>query len=456
MQGLKQSRPKNREFEDCKLRIANRKLRSGPIAILQFAICNLQSPILRPPLPSRLFFASSRLRGSSFFGLPRCVSSCLGAFVALLLLFSLSRPVFAEDTSALINQELDKLVQLQVDGPLPQVLKTIEDKTGVPLRPDPQVYDLLPWGEQTNVTARIENETLRQALTAITGRLGLTFELGPEAVRIEPMPALARLGRRSTVQELEVLDLLSHTDLSLSNDRVSMQQIVDAVDQKLLELKSPFAVEFRPGDLLKPTEMVTVPRGSTMAEALESLDKDTDATWYPWGRTILVLPKETQVRNQLLKTINTRFNGEDITQVLQELSQLAGVHFEIEPGAIQRVGPEFRTVRLVLDNATVRQALESLAGFTGLGYVIKGGEVYIWNQSPDPGTAAVKSDPAIGTIQLGNGAQFFLRDHETPPDIRQYLEYKKQQAFEGLRKMMKDENFQPTTQPATQPSDKDL
>jgi len=419
---------------------------------------------LLPALPSLL---ASRLRAFAALSLaawPRSVPLCLPsaslraglAFVPLFLIFCLSRPLLAEDTSALINQELDKLVQLQVDGVLPQVLKTIEDKTGVPLRPDPDVYDLLPWGEQTNVSARIENQTLRQALTAITSRLGLIFELGPEAVRIEPMPALARLGRRSTVQELEVLDLLSRTDLGLSSDRVSMQQIVDTVDQKLLELKSPFAVEFRPGDLLKPAEMVTVPRGSTMAEALESLDKDTDATWYPWGKSILVLPKETQVRNQLLKTINTRFEGEDIMQVLQELSQLSGVHFEIEPGAIQRVPPEFRTVRLVLDNATVRQALESLAGFTGLGYTIKGGEVYLWNQSPDPGTTpAGKADPAIGTIQLQDGIQIFLREHECPPDIRQYVEAMKKQAFDHLRKMMKEENFQPTTQPATQPAEKE-
>jgi len=372
----------------------------------------------------------------------------------LFLLIGLARPVFAEDTSALINQELDKLVQLQVDGVLPQVLKTIEDQTGVPLRPDPAVYDLLPWGDQTTVSARIENKTLRDALAAITGRLGLTFELGPQAVIIEPMPALTRLGRRSTVQELEALDLLSHTDLTLPSDRPTMQQVVDAVDQKLAALKSPFAVEFRPGDLLKPTDPVTVPRGSTMAEALESLDKDTDATWYPWGHSILVVPKEMQVRNLLLKTINTRFNGEDITQVLQELSQLAGVHFEIEPGAIQRVPPEFRTVRLVLDNATVRQALESLGGFTGLGYVVKGGEVYIWNQSTDPGAAnANRTDPVIAVMQLDNGVQVFLRERETPADIREYVEFKTQQEMGRLRKMMIDENFHPTTEPTTQPAD---
>ena len=109
----------------------------------------------------------------------------------------------AEDTSALINQELDKLVKLQVDGVLPQVIQTIVDKTGVPIEPSRTVYSLLPWGDQTNVSARIENQTLRQALTAITRKLGLTYELGTQAVIIQPMPALARLGRRATVQELD-------------------------------------------------------------------------------------------------------------------------------------------------------------------------------------------------------------------------------------------------------------
>jgi len=380
----------------------------------------------------------------------------LRSVLPALLIVGLCPPLFADQTSALINQELDKLVQLRVDGVLPQVLKTIEDKTGVPIRPDPAVYDLLPWGEQTNVSARIENQTLRDALTAITGRLGLAIELAPEAVIVKPMPALARLGRRSTVQELEALDLLRRTDLGLQNDRVTMQQLVDAVDAKLLAMKSPFAVEFRPGDELKPASSVTVPHGAKMAEALESLQTDTDATWYPWGRSILVIPKETQVRNQLLRPINIRFNGEDISQVLAELSQLAGVPFQIEPGAIQRVQPEFRTVRLVLDNATVRQALESLAGFTGLGYEVKGGEVYIWNQSSDPGAAASRTDPVIVTMQLPDGMQFFLREHETPDDIKQYIEHKRTEEFAKLRKMMKDENFVPNTQPTTKPADNDL
>ena len=61
------------------------------------------------------------------------------------------------------------------------------------------------------------------------------------------------------------------------------------------------------------------------------------------------------------KTISTRYNGVDVAQVLMELSRYAGVPFNVEPGALQRIPPEFRTVRLILENATIQQILENLA-----------------------------------------------------------------------------------------------
>ncbi|HEX4125256.1 MAG TPA: hypothetical protein VHY37_11060, partial [Tepidisphaeraceae bacterium] len=72
----------------------------------------------------------------------------------ILSLLVLPAAVRAEDNSALINQALDKDVKLDVDAVLPAVIKAIEDQTGVPIRADSDVYDLLPWGDQTNVSAR--------------------------------------------------------------------------------------------------------------------------------------------------------------------------------------------------------------------------------------------------------------------------------------------------------------
>jgi len=359
----------------------------------------------------------------------------------------------AQNTSALINEQLDKLVSLDFQQPvaLPQALRAIEEQTGVPLAAQPVVWELLPWGEQTNFTAKVENRTLRDALGAILQKLGLTFVVKDESVEVQPVAALARLGRRSTVQELEALDLLASNPIKLDTDRPTVRQLVGAIDGKLVELKSPFAIENRAGDATKQQLAVFVPRNSTLLEALESIAKDTPVTWYPWGRTILIIPKEDQFRNLLSKTVTTRYNGVDVWQVLTELSRASGVPFAIEPGAVQRVPAEFRSVRLVLDNVTVQQALDTIAGFTGLGYVVNERGVYVWNQTG--GEAARGRDPLIGAIQLDNGVQVFIPQSQIPADLREYIKFKTQKELTKLREMMEEEGFRPTTQPAaTQPS----
>src|SRR6266480_5773285 len=88
----------------------------------------------------------------------------------------ISSAALAQNSSAMINQALDKQVVLQItDTPLPTAMETIKQTTGVPLTTAPGVYDLLPWGEQTNISAKIQNQTLRGALDAITRKLGLNF-----------------------------------------------------------------------------------------------------------------------------------------------------------------------------------------------------------------------------------------------------------------------------------------
>ncbi len=376
--------------------------------------------------------------------------------VGLCFLFATQSPG-AEDTSALINQALDKSVTFQIDGVVPQVFKKIEDQTAVPIQVQQAVYDLLPWGEQTNVGVKIQNKTLRDALTNICNTLGLAWDVGAQAVVVKPSPPLVRLGRRATVDELNALSLLAQKPMNLAAEHTTVQQLVDAVDQRLAEMKSPFAVEFRPSDLIKPDAPVNVPRNATMAEALEALTRDdrTDATWYPWGKGIVVVPKEQVILQQLQKTISRRFNNADLSQVLSDLAQAAGVDFDIEAGALQRVPPEFRRVTMMLENASVRQALDNVRGMTGLDYVVKPNSVYLWNQNPNP-TPATQPSPIYATLQLDNGMTLFLREQNLPPDIREYAEHKKQQEYKRLRQMMKDEGFKPTTQPTTKPANEDL
>src|SRR5258708_26609135 len=104
-------------------------------------------------------------------------------FAAAIVLTCLCIPALAEDTtSALINQALDKQTKLALNNLLPQAMDVIEKQTGVPMKADPAVWDLLPWGRDTNINAKIENQTLREALDAITRKLGLQFDVKNDAV----------------------------------------------------------------------------------------------------------------------------------------------------------------------------------------------------------------------------------------------------------------------------------
>jgi hypothetical protein len=356
-------------------------------------------------------------------------------------------------SSALIAEELDKQVKLDFpqNTPLPQVMQAITKDTGVALVADPAVYELLPWGEQTGLTVKIENQTLRQALGVITQTLGLTFVLKQETVEIRPMPPLKRLGRRATPEELAVLNLLASTPAEIKGDRASVKDLLAAVDAKLEAAKSPFAIENRAFDDTSAATPVPVAKNATLMDALESLVESTGATWHPWGKTLVIIPKEEHVRAQLAnKEISVRYNDVDIAKVLTELSSRSGVPFTIEPGAVQNIPPEARKVGLILDNTSVQQALEYIGGFTGLSYVVNEKGVYLFNKS---GTAAgARRDPVVVITRLDSGVEVLVPESEVPADVREYLKHKRAGAIKALREQMVDEGFKPTTQPATAPT----
>jgi len=371
---------------------------------------------------------------------PLLIATCFLALVAT---------AHAQSSSALINEELDKQVELtfEKNTPLPQVMQAIEKQTGVPLVADPSVYELLPWGEQTGLTVQIKNQTLRESLAVLMRTLGLTFVLKPEAVEIRPMPALRRLGRRSTPGELEVLNLLASTPAELKGEKVTAKDLLAAVDAKLDTAKSSFAIENRAFDDTTFATPVPVAKNATLMDALESLVESTGATWYPWGKTLVIVPKEEHVRSQLSREINIRYNDVDIAKVLAELQFRSGVPFTIEPGAVQGIPPESRKVSLILDNTSVQQALEYIGGFTGLAYVVNDRGVYLFNKSG--GASGARRDPVLAIIRLDSGAEVLIPESEVPADVREYLKHKRRRAIDALRDQMIDEGFKPSaTQPA--------
>ena len=168
----------------------------------------------------------------------------------------------AQDSSALINKQLDALIKLDLKTTLPEAMKQIAKETGVRLEATPAVWELLPYGRETPISAKLENLTLREGLMELTKALGLKIELKPEAVEIQPMPALQRLGRRATVEELRTLLALAATplDAEIGATGISAANLLAAADERAGKLKPVVAFENRAGDIAA-SQTIGVARG---------------------------------------------------------------------------------------------------------------------------------------------------------------------------------------------------
>jgi hypothetical protein len=282
----------------------------------------------------------------------------------------------AGDDSASINKQLDTLQNLKLDTTLPEAIRQIGNQAGIRIDADPAVWALLPWGDQTSIRANIQNRTLRQGLTAITQKLGLEFVLTNDSVQLRPVAALRRLGRRATLDEVAVLDLLGSTAIGLGSDRPSVREIVAAVNEKLAAMKSPFAVMNQLPDAVQDGK-VAVPANASLTEALEDAAAQAGAAWFPRDRAIVIITAAEQIRSQLARPITARYNGVDIAQVLLELFQHADVHFTVEPGSYEKVPAADRSIQLSLDNTSMLDALQSLTGCTGLSFELTNGGVSV-------------------------------------------------------------------------------
>jgi hypothetical protein len=382
----------------------------------------------------------------------------LSLLVILTAFIPLAQAQHAQDTSALINKALDEQTKLDFSKPrpLPETMDEITKATGVALEAHPSVWDLLPWGRDTTVGIRIDNMTLRDALNVVTRRLGLVPVLREEFVEIVPMPGLRRLGQRASIQEINALNLLASVTLNLNTTTPTIRQLLDAVDAKLEADKTVnVAIENRIGDAIPLDRTVFVPKNATLMEALESLTKETRATWFPWGRNVVVLTKEDRTRQLLGKsmTIPLGQGGMDVLKALMEVSRATGVPFEFQPGVIQAVPLDARTIRGVIENASAQQILQQISASTGLTYTIQNDKVYVSTVTQG---AAGPRDPIIAMLQLDDGMQVMIPTSQVPPEVREYLRHKIQEHLKKVREMMEDEGFKPTTQPGTATEDRDL
>ncbi|MEM1011545.1 MAG: hypothetical protein AAGI46_04910 [Planctomycetota bacterium] len=367
----------------------------------------------------------------------------------------------ARVSEATINRLLDGDAALTVSNrPLPEVLAEITRQTNVPFQVPDETWHTLPYGMETPISVSVTATPLRQTIAAIAQRLGLQYVARDGRVEMLPLPSLRRVGRRTTVEEVAMLDLLSGLRLDLVEDRPTVAQLLEAVDLALEEVDSAaqeagrtqpgYVVDNRLPDMLRERP-VFVSRDATLASAMEAIAQQTAATWYPDSAKLIVLPKDEWVLRALDRPVRLAYERAELQQVIDDLERLAGLPFRIAPGSLAKVEPRFQQVRLYLEEATIRQALDSLGGITGLAWEVDSDGVYLDHVTSDgfePGRprAAVagfrNAELPVLLVDLGDGRSLLVYESELPREARERLARKRADAVDALVR------GEPTSRPA--------
>ncbi|MHC4235484.1 MAG: hypothetical protein ACYSUQ_10250 [Planctomycetota bacterium] len=356
--------------------------------------------------------------------------SQVSAFLSLLV----ASAAAGEDLQTLIEEALDQPVQLEIqDMPLDRAFETIATETGVVLTTAAEALDLLPYGANTEVTARMKNISLREGLSRLTVPLGLRFEVRDRGIEVLPTPALVRIGRRAKWDELDTLAWLH--GLEFSKDRPP----VDELGERL---------QFRVGEidgwppLRKAVQRVGAgPGDQVLTLACDSLDW----TWYPDGGRIAVLPLVDQIRRQLSRVVSIRESHRKLIDVLQVIARQAGVPIRADPSVIASLHVQLRdSFSLYVANTTAAEAFEVVTATTGLGYRIEpDGVVFHHPDKPAPSGAAQpvtqppRPDPYVGKIKVealdGVVIELLLHESDLSPETNRLREKYLERADEIIK-----------------------
>jgi hypothetical protein len=191
------------------------------------------------------------------------------------------------------------------------------------------------------------------------------------------------------------------------------------------------------------------------ARVLDHASRQYGWEWYPEGNAIAFCTSTRQVERQLERTMTAQYHEVQLKDVLLDVVGRAGLELRMEPGVLSSLPTQqVERFRMEVENVTVRQALELVAGMTGLGYFVEPDGVRIaastfsatmMSSSKDAEAAAQAAalraaNPIVGQITIpgenGTTFSFFLREHDLPPDVNQLREQHLRHAAEKMRETL--------------------
>lgn len=377
--------------------------------------------------------------------------SRVNLFLVLLAAPALGQPAASPRTTApassnldvAVEQALDEKYDLDIrDKSLLAAFDEITHRSGVRIVIDEDSLDRLPYGEQTKLTVTIKGASLREVLTALLRPLGLVYQVRKNAVQVTAGAPLRRIVRRATWEELDLLRKLTESPWSDSFwDSLNVQFQDGGPDGKLN--KATFAALAR-----------DVGAGP-MTEVLYNVCNRLGLIWYPASDRIVILSKQRQAERQLSRKVSLRFFRTPLMDVLLDLGREADMLVKLEPGAIASIPAHLaQNFSLTLENYSVRQALEVIAGTTGLAYFVEPDGIRI-ARAPQ-GTAvpaglaegdaakaleAMQANAVVGMVTTkgrdgGPDVTFFVRQSDLPADLKGLYQRKIQESVSVLRKTL--------------------
>ncbi|MFO0972681.1 MAG: hypothetical protein U1A27_04465 [Phycisphaerae bacterium] len=330
---------------------------------------------------------------------------------------------------------------------LPAVLETLAQKAGVHFVVDEDTYAVLPWGRETRVASLTlsAGATLRATLDEVLRPLGLVYRLEDDArrtIRVDSSPPLDRMNRRATWDDLRLLTMLETTPYSAAN--LGQVRIQYKITTKVNAPQSLANQLKRSGE-------------GTLAQMLTTATNALGWTWYPDGDHVVVLSQEALNNHNLARTVTARYNQMNLAHILLDLSQKADVPFSFEPGLMLKLpATAANSYSLMLNQTSIREALEFICAETGLKYIVRRDAV---DFSLAPGAVGVGSggaarsrgDPYVARILVparnGNYTyEFLIRDSELPDDLREYRGQMIDEMIDRIRQDMAPSSESPTSQ----------
>lgn len=356
---------------------------------------------------------------------------------ALIALLALPLALVAADsaTEIALQRKLDAPIDLELDKlELSKAFEEIAGKAGIALQVDPNTYELLPYGSTTRVSASFRSSKLRDAIDEILRPLALEKTVSGATVIITPTAPLARIGRRATWEELNVLQQARSQNLTALNkaDWTANLRPILGIGSLGVELATPTGPAHEAG-----MEQVRKQLPTTVWNALDIYSAATKQIWFVNGTTIKVMPQRQWLEQQLLRRVEIHKTNRPLQEIVSELAHLSGIHFTPEPGLYML----FPGVTLNSTNGTVREVLDTLVGAIGISYELRDDSLYIRQaRGPATTTAPRGGDPIVGQIQvpLGDGSNLlmFVRESDLPGDVSQARKKRLQEAIDAMRRSL--------------------